>query len=202
MKWSIKTTGIPDDLFIRGQAPMTKSEVRSIALSKLRLEGHHQVLDIGCGTGSVTIECALLCSEGKVTAVDISSEAIQLTQANLEFFEIPSKQVRLLHGDIVENIDKIPLVDRIFLGGGGRKVYEHLDKLKDKLKPKGILVANTILLQNTSALIDGLKKAGFSELECVLVNLAKGIDSEQMMMRGHNPIYIVSGVKKEEKLNE
>ena len=44
-----------DDWFIRGKVPMTKSEVRAVALSKLELGEGSLLWDIGAGTGSVAI---------------------------------------------------------------------------------------------------------------------------------------------------
>ena len=52
----VSNSGIPDDAFLRGDAPMTKEEVRTISLSKLRLCAHHVLWDVGAGTGSVSVE--------------------------------------------------------------------------------------------------------------------------------------------------
>lgn len=68
--------GLPDESFIRGNVPMTKSEVRSISLSKLQLEPHDIVYDIGAGTGSVAVEIALQIPHGCVYAVEKNPEAL------------------------------------------------------------------------------------------------------------------------------
>jgi precorrin-6Y C5,15-methyltransferase (decarboxylating) len=62
--------GIQDDLFIRGEAPMTKEEIRSLSVIKLKLEKNSVMYDIGAGTGSVAIESALSIPDGKVYAIE------------------------------------------------------------------------------------------------------------------------------------
>lgn len=64
------TYGIDDEEFIRSKTPMTKSEVRTISLSKLELRENSIVYDIGAGTGSVSIEMAILVSSGEVYAIE------------------------------------------------------------------------------------------------------------------------------------
>ena len=74
-------TGIPDEEFIRGKVPMTKSEVRAVCLSKLSINPDDVAYDIGCGTGSVTIEMAFSAYEGKVYAFDKNEEGISVEEA-------------------------------------------------------------------------------------------------------------------------
>ncbi|MHB0934765.1 MAG: methyltransferase domain-containing protein [Armatimonadota bacterium] len=71
-------SGMPDELFMRGDVPMTKAEVRAITMSKARLRPGMRVLDIGAGTGSLTVEAALLCPGGEVLAVERDPEAVDL----------------------------------------------------------------------------------------------------------------------------
>ena len=81
-------TGIPDEEFIRGKVPMTKSEVRAVCLSKLALSPNDIAYDIGCGTGSVTIEMAFSAYDGKVYAFDKNEEAIALLEQNCQKFHL------------------------------------------------------------------------------------------------------------------
>ena len=51
--------GIPDEEFIRGDVPMTKCEIRKAVMNEARIEEDSIVLDVGAGTGSISIEAAL-----------------------------------------------------------------------------------------------------------------------------------------------
>ena len=74
--------GIPDEEFIRGDVPMTKSEVRAVSLSRLAPDDGAVVYDIGAGTGSVAVECALNVPRGRVWAVEKKAEAVSLIREN------------------------------------------------------------------------------------------------------------------------
>ena len=50
---------------------MTKEEVRALVMSKLRLKKDFSVIDVGCGSGSITVELCLQMPSGKVYAIDI-----------------------------------------------------------------------------------------------------------------------------------
>ena len=57
MSWDFSTPGIPDELFERDEmVPITKEDVRSLVISKLRLKQGFTAIDIGCGSGSITVE--------------------------------------------------------------------------------------------------------------------------------------------------
>ena len=80
--WKFKTPGIPDEYFERVEkVPITKEEVRVIQISKARLKPGQIVYDIGCGSGSISVEAAFqIESSGKVLAVDYDENAIELTK--------------------------------------------------------------------------------------------------------------------------
>ncbi len=80
--WNFKTPGIPDELFERTEkVPITKEEVRVIQISKARLCPGQLVYDVGCGSGSISVEAAIQVeSSGKVLAIDYDENAIELTK--------------------------------------------------------------------------------------------------------------------------
>ena len=117
--WDFKTPGIPDDFFERtDKVPITKEEVRTVQLSKARLNPGQTVYDIGCGSGSISIEAALQVEDsGKVIAIDYDSNAIELTKKNIEKFELSN--VLVIYGNAKEKIQDLEEADAIFIGGTG-----------------------------------------------------------------------------------
>ena len=82
---------IKDEEFIRGNVPMTKEEIRAISIAKLDVRENDVCLDIGAGTGSVSIEMANFSKNGKIYAVEINEEALDLMEKNIEKFETYEK---------------------------------------------------------------------------------------------------------------
>ena len=84
--WKNKTPGTPDEQFERTEdVPITKEEIRALQISKARLSSGQTVFDIGCGSGSISVESALqIESKGHVYAIDFDQKAIELTKKNLE----------------------------------------------------------------------------------------------------------------------
>lgn len=180
--------GIPDEEFIRDKVPMTKSEVRAIAVSKLRLTETSRVLDIGCGTGSITVECGLICNQGEVTTIDQKEDAVNLTRKNVYKFGL--NNVEIIEGSAPDDIpDK--RYDSIFLGGGSRHIDEIIDFAIEHLEPEGVFVANTILIDSTYKILASLE-GRFKDIDVAMVQVSKGYKIAGWMMKANNPIYIIS----------
>ncbi len=76
-----------DELFLRGEnVPMTKEAVRALALSKLELHRASHLIDVGAGTGSVSIEAALQFPSLQVTAIERNPAALRLLDENRQRF--------------------------------------------------------------------------------------------------------------------
>lgn len=198
MIWDNVTQGIPDEAFVRGSIPMTKCEIRTISLSKLQLKKSSRILDIGCGTGSVSLECGLLCPEGFVTAIDQNEEAIGLTQQNMNKFDV--KNITLIHGKAPDDLPDQEF-DRIFLGGGSKAIDSIITYVKKHLKPEGIFVANTILLESTFRILQALENEGFVEISCIHTQISRAQQNPGWMMKALNPVYIITAINpiREEK---
>lgn len=192
MEFKHSTAGIPDECFIRDDVPMTKAEIRILTLSKLKLDQGMDFLDIGCGTGSITVEAALICRNGKVDAIDYDDKAVLLAQKNVKAFYVDN--VSIIHGSAPE---ALPLkhYDRIFIGGSGNKLNSLLKYSKEHLKSDGIVAINAILINTAYEALRDMENLGFKEIECVCVNISRSQKvNAGWMMKALNPVYIISGI--------
>jgi len=188
---SVITHGINDELFLRGQVPMTKSEIRSISLSKLQLRPGDVVYDIGAGTGSVSIEMAFQAYEGSVYAVEFNEEALGLIRQNAERFGVWN--LKVIEGKAPEALTDLPVPDRAFIGGSRGNLAEILELLVKK--NPGIRVAvNAITLETLTEVISQFKNLGFEDIDIVQIFAAHGkATGNYHMMQGQNPVFIISG---------
>ena len=177
---------------------MTKEEVRVLTLSKLRLTPSSLVLDIGAGTGSVSVECALLSPAGKVYAVEKNPEAVLLIKQNCEKFGVSN--IEVLEGAAPDCLHGLPPVDRVVIGGGGGNLQAVTAAAKGLLKPGGRLVINAILLETLAGALETMKKEGFEQVELLAVSIARGRElGGKTALQPLNPVFIIWGTKEGER---
>ena len=187
----IVTPGLPDEAFLRelepGKlVPMTKSEVRSICLSKLRLTPNAVCWDVGAGTGSVSIEMARLCADGTVYAIEKSERALALLEQNKEAFSASNMQI--IPGPAPEACRDLPAPTHAFLGGTSGSVRDILALLLEK-NPHVCIVATAVTLESVSALSACMED--FEAAECVSVQVSKAAAlGRYHLMQAQNPVYI------------
>ena len=194
--WNFKTPGIPDELFERTEkVPITKEEVRVIQISKARLRPGQLVYDVGCGSGSISVEAAIQVeSSGKVLAIDYDENAIELTKKNVEKFGLSN--VSLIHGNAKEKITELEPADAIFVGGTGKDTAEIVELCQDKLKSGGRIVIGTILIETLYTILQLLDKLQFDSVDITQVTISKSRKtSTGTMMLARNPVTIISATK-------
>jgi cobalt-precorrin-6B (C15)-methyltransferase len=195
--WTCKTPGIPDEMFAQSDdvPGPTKEEIRVLTISKARLREGSVVVDVGCGTGGLTVEAALqVTPKGKVFAVDNDENAIKLTKANVARFAVQDT-VQVIRGNAPEALSNLPQVDAVLIGGS-QSLREVIRAVHKKLKKNGRIVVNAILLETGYTALDEIKKLDFKELDVITVFVAKGkkVPSGTMML-ARNPITIISATK-------
>ncbi len=194
--WQHKTPGIPDELFERVEdVPITKEEVRVIQVSKARLSSGQTVYDVGCGSGSISIEAAhQVGSSGKVFSIDIDPNAVELTKKNLEKFQISNVSVIL--GNAMQKISELPIADAIFIGGTGGETAEIVKLCESKLKQGGRIVIGTILVETLYSVLNIIEKLSFSSVDIIQVTISKSKKtSTGTMFLARNPVTIISATK-------
>lgn len=186
----LETHGIKDEEFIRGKAPMTKEEVRTVSLSKLRLTEDSVCYDVGAGTGSLSIEMALRAHQGKVWAIEKKEDAVELIRQNKVKFA--ADNLEIIEGLAPEALKDLPVPTHAFIGGSSGNLKEIVQILIEK-NPQVRIVINCITLETVSEALETAKEFGFEENEIVQLSAArsKAIGRYHMMM-GENPIYIIT----------
>jgi cobalt-precorrin-6B (C15)-methyltransferase len=193
--WKYRTPGIPDEYFDRTEdVPITKEEARAVQISKARLSEGNIVYDIGCGSGSITVEAALQVGAGKVYAVDIDPKAVELTKKNLAKFGVSNVEVIL--SDAKDRIPSLPDADTVFIGGTGGDTQEILRMCQGKLKRGARIVIGVILIETLYSVLDVIYKMDFSEIDITQVTISKSKKtSTGTMMLARNPVTIISATK-------
>ncbi len=187
--------GNPDEVFLQARPKrglLTPAEVRSIALAELAIGPKSVVWDVGAGSGSVSIEAAMLATEGKVFAIEMDPEDINLIQANAERFRV--KNLAPVLGRAPEAWEKLPKPDCIFVGGSGREISRLVEMAYKELKPGGHLVATVGSIENLSAVREALQQQA-PDVRVLMINIARGMQQlESMRFGALNPTFLLSAV--------
>jgi precorrin-6Y C5,15-methyltransferase (decarboxylating) CbiT subunit len=187
--------GIEDEAFIRGNVPMTKQEIRALTMVKARITPTDIVFDVGAGTGSMSVEAALLANRGHVYAVERNAEGVSLIEKNREKFGV--ENLTVVAGDAPDALNNLPDCDVAIVGGSGGRLSDILDEISSRLKAGGRVVINCITIQTLAAALDYFrvhKSEFFYEAIQVQINRLQAIGAYDMA-KAINPIYIVTGEK-------
>ncbi len=188
---SAMVPGIEDEAFIRGRVPMTKRGIRVLSLSALGLARDSIVYDVGAGTGSISVEAALLCPWGKVFAIERNPEAAELLSANKRKFR--AENLEIVQGTAPECLEGLPGPTHAFIGGSGGHLAEIIQAVRDK-NPQVRFVLNAVTMETLSELWRIREKyPEYSRMEMMQAVLSTcQVLSGYHMMKGENPVYIVS----------
>ncbi|MDR2518316.1 MAG: precorrin-6y C5,15-methyltransferase (decarboxylating) subunit CbiE [Spirochaetaceae bacterium] len=181
---------VPDREFLREQAPMTKEEVRSIALGKLRLEDRSVAYDIGAGTGSVSCEMAMRARHGTVFAVERRPDRLALTARNSR--RLGLYNLITVAGEAPEALAALPPPDRVFIGGSSGNLPAIIAAAAAK-NPLVRLVITAASLETLTQSLSALKERAFEGLEITQASISKAVErGGYHLMEGANPVYIIS----------
>lgn len=184
-----------DELFLRGEkVPMTKEAVRALALSKLELHWASHLIDIGAGTGSVSIEAALQNPTLAVTAIERNPAALRLLGENCQRFACGN--VSIIAGEAPDV--SVERADAIFMGGSGGHLTALIDWSLRHLRPGGRLVMTFILQENLHCALEHLQLAGVTAVDCQQLNVsALTALGSGHYFKPHNPVFVIACQKEE-----
>lgn len=185
---STNPLSIPDENFIRGTAPMTKSEVRTLAVAKLKLKPDSVIYDIGAGTGSVSIEMALISPDGMVYAIEKESEAAELIRQNKVKFG--TANIEVIHGTAPEALQELPAPTHAFIGGSSGNLNEIVQLLLSKNKDIRVVIT-AVTLETVSEALSCIANFGFKCRDIVQLSVSKSREvGSYNLMTAQNPVYI------------
>ncbi|MGC1308921.1 MAG: precorrin-6Y C5,15-methyltransferase subunit CbiT, partial [Phormidesmis sp.] len=194
--WPYATPGIPDRLFQQLPGiPLTKRDVRLLVIGALRLKPDAHLWDIGAGTGTVAIEAALLCANGKVTAVERDEEVAGLIKTNCDRFEVTN--IDVISGNAPECLNAINGQPDCILVEGA-PLQTTLEAAWEKLKTDGRIVVTAVNLEALFTVSQTFSSLHMRNVEVAqpAVNRLETRGNRQVFA-SVNPIFIISGDKLE-----
>lgn len=196
---------IRDEDLIRGEAPMTKEEIRHLSVAKLDIQPGDIVYDIGAGTGSVSLEMAKKASASMVYALEQKKEAYDLLEANKQKLGIYN--VCSILAKAPEGLEALPAPAKVFIGGSGKNMEAIVDTIiekaqqakaeKEKASQDGGIreidfVINTIAIESLAEANRIFAEPRFEQVEYLSVSTARSKKAGPYhMMMANNPIYII-----------
>ena len=164
----------------------TQDEIMAVSLFKLGLRSTDTVLEIGCGTGKVSI--ALAQQAKKIVSLDKRPEAIRTAQESAQQSGILN--IEFFCADAVDYLKTDPIFDCAFMGG-----TQQLSRILPLLlkKVKRTIVINAVLLNTLAEGVATMKELGiFHEVVHVQVTRSYEI-AGSMMFKPIDPVYIIVG---------
>lgn len=174
--------------------PITKEEIRAVQISKARLSEGCTVHDVGCGSGSVTVEaCVQAGPSGRVYGIDRDPRAVELTRKNLAKF---GQSAEVVLSEAAEALPGLPEADAAIIGGTGGRTAEIMRLCRSRLKKGGRVVVGVIQVETLCSALEALYEPGFKDAEAVQISVTRGRKtSTGTMMLARNPVAVLSATR-------
>lgn len=182
--------GMDDKVFVRGEVPMTKNEVRTISLAKMKLTKNAVVYDIGAGTGSISIECACIATGGRVFAIEENSAAVNLIKENMK--KHGASNIEVVEGNAPLAMEGLPDPTHVFVGGSNGNLKGIIESVITK-NPRARVVMNAVTLETLGIAMEFLKSFKIEDSEIIQLGVSRGrLLGHHHLMMAQNPIFIIS----------
>ncbi|TDB75311.1 precorrin-6y C5,15-methyltransferase (decarboxylating) subunit CbiE [Micromonospora sp. KC723] len=173
---------LPESAYAHRDSMITKAEVRALVVARLRPRIGRLVWDVGAGSGSVGIECALL--GAAVVAVDRDPAAPVAANAVRH-----GVHLRVVTGDAPAALRGLPDPDAVFVGGGGTDVLDAV-----AARRPGRVVVTLAALDRVAPAVHLLRAAGYavSGSQLAAARLAD-LPGGSVRLAATNPVVVLTG---------
>lgn len=178
------------------KTPLSKKETRLLTLGLLGIKPDDCILDIGGGTGGLTLEAARIAYDGIIFTIDMKSEACKIIRKNAAALGLTN--VDIIEGKAPKVLEKLDNneFNHIIVGGSSGKLKKIVKWSYNHLVNGGSIIGNFMSIENASKFIKLLKKH-FKNYEVTILNIAKGKNLDKLtLMKASNPVIIVKADKK------
>ena len=160
----------------------------------LRLKPDAQLWDLGAGTGTLVVEAALLCPQGKVVAVERDPEVVNLIRLNCDRFQLSNVQV--VEGMAPDCLNTLPPHPDCVMIEGGKSMREVVEAAWQHLPNGGRLVVTTGTLETLYGISETFAKLCVRNVEIVQPAINRlETRGQQQVFKAINPIFLLSGEK-------
>lgn len=182
--------GLPEAAFVHQKGLITKTEVRAVVLSALKLHPGQALWDVGAGCGSVGLEASLLLPGGQIWAVEQDPERAAQISANRERFNVAN--LKVVCGQAPACLADLPNPQRVFIGGAGRNLVPILDECCQRLQGGGRLVLTAAQLDTLETARRVLSRVGWG-INISQISVSRGRPlADGTFLQALNPVWVIA----------
>jgi precorrin-6Y C5,15-methyltransferase (decarboxylating) len=170
---------------------ITKNEVRAAVIHALRLPEKGIFWDIGAGSGSISIEAALLKPGLSVYSVEQKQQEIDNITTNRNYYKCWN--ISIFHGRAPEILERLPSPDCLFIGGSGGALSAIVSYISNNnLRPKRI-VMTAVIKETIKSAPELFYRSGYRVTVSVVSTSRYTYPPSQQVQ--FNPIHIIHAVR-------
>jgi cobalt-precorrin-6B (C15)-methyltransferase len=161
----------------------TQEENIHIAMGKLNILSGNVFLDIGCGSGAVSLAASRYTD--RIYGIDVRKEAVEASKV-----KVPGGM--FLYGDASDLLPELPRIDRCFIGGTSQ-FDAFFPRLMERAAPGCVIVVNLARIGMASRVVELMKAHGLFQ-ELLHVQISRGYElADDFALKPINPIFMVVG---------